>query len=301
LKSVLSQWFITPPSPTESGVPEEKTDWNRIVPFVLLHLMCVLVFWVGWSYIAVITAILFYCVRMVSLSGFYHRYFSHRTYKTSRAGQFVFAVLGNSCSQKGPLWWAAHHRRHHVVSDTEEDVHSPVRHGFIWSHVGWIFAKKNFGTNLNAIQDFAKYPELRFLDRFDLLVPLIAAAMMFVFGAILGYVAPNLGTNGPQMFIWGFVVSTVVLFHATFTINSLAHMIGTHPFSTGEASRNNFFLALITFGEWHNNHHYFPAATRLGFYWWQLDITYYVLAVLAKARIIWGLKQVPPALLKSRS
>ena len=271
-----------------------KVDWLKSVPFIGVHLMCLGIFWVGWSWAAVGIAILFYFVRMFAITGWYHRYFSHRTFKTSRAVQFAFAVLGGSCAQRGPLWWASHHRLHHIYSDTPDDVHSPRQGGFLWSHIGWYTSQTHFAPRLKAITDFAKYPELRFLDRFDGLVPTIAGFGMFGLGWLLEAQAPGLGTNGPQMLIWGFFVSTVALLHGTCTINSLSHVYGSQRYVTGDDSRNNFFLALITMGEgWHNNHHYYPASTRQGFYWWEIDMTYYGLKLLEQLGLVWDIRDVP--------
>lgn len=256
-------------------------DWYRMVPFVTVHLMCLGVIWVGWSLGAVLVALALYAVRMFAVTGFYHRYFSHRAYNTSRAGQFVLALVGASAAQRGPLWWAAHHRKHHRHSDTEKDVHSPHHHGFWWAHVGWITAPVNFPTDLKQVPDLAKYPELRFLDRFDILVPGLLAVALFLIG-------------GWQWLIWGFFISTVVLFHSTCFINSLAHLWGKRRYQTGDESRNNWLLALITFGEgWHNNHHRYPGSARQGFFWWELDITYYGLKVLQWLGVIRDLRPVP--------
>ncbi len=269
-------------------------DWVRSIPFLGLHLMCFGVIWVGWSWIAVLTAVALYFIRMFAITGFYHRYFSHRSFKTSRWAQFLFAVWGNSSVQKGPLWWAAHHRHHHRHSDEEDDVHSPHRDGLFWSHMGWITCKGNFPTNYKAVPDLVKFPELRFLDRFETVVPITLAVSLFAFGAILNSLAPQLGTSGMQMLIWGFFISTIVLFHGTCTINSLSHLFGNKRYKTSDESRNNLLLALITMGEgWHNNHHHFPAAVRQGFYWWEIDITYYVLRLLSWTGIIWDLTPVP--------
>ena len=272
----------------------KEIDWVRSIPFLGLHLMCFGVIWVGWSWIAVLTAVALYFIRMFAITGFYHRYFSHRSFKTSRWAQFLFAVWGNTSVQKGPLWWAAHHRHHHRHSDEEDDVHSPHRDGFFWSHMGWITCKGNFPTNYKAVPDLVKFPELRFLDRFETVVPIILAVSLVAFGAILNSLAPQLGTSGMQMLIWGFFISTIVLFHGTCTINSLSHLFGTKRYKTSDESRNNLLLALITMGEgWHNNHHHFPAAVRQGFYWWEIDITYYVLRLLSWTGIIWDLTPVP--------
>jgi stearoyl-CoA desaturase (delta-9 desaturase) len=204
-------------------------------------------------------------------------------------------------AQKGPLWWAAHHRHHHKSSDKEDDLHSPVRQGFLHAHMGWIFVRKNAPTNFRLIPDLAKFPELRFLDRFDFLVPVFLGTAMFGLGSILERSYPGLGTNGAQMLIWGFFVSTVVLSHSTFTINSLSHVFGRQRFETNDTSRNNPFLAFLTMGEgWHNNHHHYATAARQGFYWWEIDLTYYGLWFLSKLGLIWDLKPVPSQVLKAR-
>ncbi len=249
--------------------------------------MCVGVIWVGWSPTALAVAGSLYVLRMFAVTGFYHRYFSHRSFSTSRVAQCVFAVLGASAVQRGPLWWAAHHRKHHRHSDTEHDVHSPSQHGFWWSHMGWITSPANFPTDYAAVPDLAKYPELRFLDRFDILVPVLLAVTLFLLG-------------GGQLLIWGFFVSTVVLFHATCLINSLAHVIGRRRYQTNDDSGNSLVLALITFGEgWHNNHHRYPGSARQGFRWWQVDLTYYGLWLLERIRLIRDLRPVPARVLES--
>jgi stearoyl-CoA desaturase (delta-9 desaturase) len=281
-------------SPGKPVLDKKEVDWPRVIPFIALHVGCAAVVWVGWSWTAVIVAIVAYLIRMFAITGFYHRYFSHRTFKTARFTQFVFAVMGNAAAQRGPLWWAAHHREHHRHSDTELDVHSPHHHGVLWSHMGWFTAKGAYLTNLAAVPDLAKYPELRFIDRFDIVVPAAYATILIAVGALLELYVPSLGVTAGQMFVWGFLISTVVLYHATYTINSLSHMIGTRRFKTTDTSRNNFVLAMITLGEgWHNNHHYFPGAVRQGFYWWEIDITYYCLWTLSKLGLVWDLNAVP--------
>jgi len=278
-----------------------RVDWIRALPFVGIHLVCLGIFFVGFSVVAVVVALVAYALRMFAITGFYHRYFSHRSFKTSRFWQFVFALLGNTAAQRGPLWWAAHHRHHHRRSDREEDTHSPRWHGILWSHTGWFLSQRNFRTDLTVVPDLAKYPELRFLNRFDWLAPFAFGAMMFGLGALLQAVAPGLGTSGVQMFVWGFAVSTVLVYHATYTINSLSHRFGKRRFETKDDSRNNFLLALLTFGEgWHNNHHHYPASTRQGFYWWEIDLTYYALRVLSWFGIVRDLRPVPRSALASR-
>jgi len=279
---------------------DKQVDWLRILPFVLLHVACGAVIWVGWSWTAVAVAAVLYVVRMFAITAFYHRYFSHRTFKTSRAMQFVFAVLGNSSVQRGPLWWAAHHREHHLNSDTPEDTHSPVREGFWWRHVGWIAAKYNFSTRRERVKDLLKFPELVFLDRFDTLVPLLLFASMYGLGELLAYAAPGLGTSGWQMLVWT-LISTCCLFHGTFTINSLAHLWGSRRFQTTDHSRNNWFLAILTLGEgWHNNHHHYQGSVRQGFKWWEYDFSYYTLVVMSWFGLVWALNPVPAVVMERR-
>jgi stearoyl-CoA desaturase (delta-9 desaturase) len=269
-------------------------DWLRCIPFVAMHSMCFGIIWVGWSPFAVTMAAALYFVRMFAITGLYHRYFSHRAFKTSRLGQFFFALLGSCAVQRGPLWWAAHHRHHHRHSDQESDHHSPLQHGFLWSHMGWFMSRPNFPTNLQAVADLAKFPELRFLDRFDILIAILFAVGIYFFGVLVSVVWPGLGTSGGQTLIWGFFVSTVVLYHGTYTINSLAHQIGRKRYDTEDTSKNSFLLSLITLGEgWHNNHHHYPGSTRQGFYWWEIDITYYILVLLSWTGLIWDLRPVP--------
>ena len=272
----------------------DGVEWVRCLPFIFLHAGCLAVLWVGWSWVAVGAAVFLYLLRMFAITGFYHRYFSHRTFQTSRAAQFLFALLGASATQRGPLWWAYQHRHHHLHSDEEDDRHSPRRHGFWWAHLGWILSARNFPTDYSRVRDLAKYPELVFLNRFDAFVPALLAAALFCLGALLTKFFPGLGTSAGQMLVWGFFISTTFLFHATSSINSLAHLLGRKRYATDDDSRNSFLLALITLGEgWHNNHHQHMSAARQGFFWWEIDISYYVLKVLSWTGLIWNLRPVP--------
>jgi stearoyl-CoA desaturase (delta-9 desaturase) len=272
----------------------DEVEWFRVLPFFLLHLSCLLVWFVGWSWVAIGVAAALHLVRVFALTAFYHRYFSHRAFKTSRLVQFLGALLGSSAAQRGPIWWAAHHRHHHRASDKPTDIHSPVQDGILWSHMLWFMTDENYQTNQRIVKDWLKFPELRLLDRYDFMAPILLAASVYTLGVVLAEYAPQLGTNGPQMLIWGFVISTLTLYHVTFSINSLAHKFGTQPYHTNDDSRNNFWLALLTFGEgWHNNHHYFPNSARQGFRWWEIDLSYYVLVALSCFGLVWDLKQVP--------
>ncbi len=270
----------------------ERIDPARCMSFVILHLGCLGIIWTGWSWTAVITAAALYFIRMFFVTGIYHRYFSHKTYSTSRLTQFFMALAGTTCVQRGPLWWAYIHRHHHQHSDEPPDVHSPVQHGFWWSHIGWITSNKNHPTDYTKVRDLAKFPELVFLNRFDL----VGSGLLIVLLLAFGYVMRVLGfdTSPLQLLVWGYFVSTTFLFHGTACINSMAHVFGKRRFETDDDSRNSFILALITLGEgWHNNHHRYMATARQGFYWWEIDITYYMLRMLSWTGIIWGLKGVP--------
>lgn len=261
--------------------------YPNTIAFVLVHLAPLAAFWTGVTTTSVVLAISLYLVRMFAVTAGYHRYFSHRSFKTSRAGQFLFALVAMSSTQKSVLWWAALHRHHHLHSDQEEDVHSPVHRSFFYSHVGWIFDKKHATTRVEDVPDLVKFPELRFLDRHQLLPGIALGILCFLIDGL------------PGLFI-GFFLSTVFLYHGTFFINSLAHVHGNQRYVTGDDSRNNWWLALITLGEgWHNNHHAYQRSTRQGFRWYEIDITYYVLKALSWAGLVWDLGEPPAELVRN--
>lgn len=279
---------------------DTKIQWVRILPFILLHLACFTVFWVGISWFAVIFMLTFYLVRMFAITAFFHRYLSHKTFQTSRTVQFIFLLVGTMSAQRGPLWWAAHHRYHHRFTDTAQDPHSST-HGFWYSHIGWFLNEQNVSTRKDAIKDWLKFPEIVWLDRFSLPVVLITAFIIYLLGEWLAVSHPGFGTSGPQLLVWGFVISTVLLIHATLCINSLAHLYGSRDFDTPDNSRNNLFLSILTLGEgWHNNHHYYAGSARQGFFWWQIDMTYYGLKLMSWCGLVWGIKPVPPRIYAAR-
>ena len=264
--------------------PVDATDiiHPQPVPFILVHLACFAVFFVDVQPTDWIICGVLYVIRMFGITGGFHRYFSHRAFKTSRGFQFFLAFLGQSSAQRATLWWAAKHREHHKYSDTEHDVHSPVKHGFWYSHVGWILCTRGLSADYSLIKDFQKYPELVWLGKYHTLPAVLLAVFVWAIAGWSGLVV-------------GFVISTVLLYHGTFTINSLSHIYGKQRYDTGDNSRNNLLLAIITLGEgWHNNHHHFPSAAPQGFRWWQIDITYYILRLLSVFRIVWDLR-LPPA------
>jgi stearoyl-CoA desaturase (delta-9 desaturase) len=256
------------------------------IPFWGVHVLALVgLATLGFSWLGALLCLALYLPRMFFVTAAYHRYFSHRSYKTSRWFQFLLAVGATTTAQKGVLWWAAHHRVHHKLSDERGDPHSVRQSGFWWAHMGWILARDLEGTDRTRIKDFAGFPELRWLERWWMLPPLAAAGLMFALG---GWFA----------LVWGFAVCQVLCWHGTFTINSLSHLWGKRRYATSDDSRNNPVLALITLGEgWHNNHHHYQVAARQGFHWWEIDVTYYVLRVLAGVGLVWDLHGVPAQVL----
>ncbi|BDG06589.1 hypothetical protein AMOR_55850 [Anaeromyxobacter oryzae] len=261
----------------------DRVSWLASVPFLAAHAVAFATPFLApfaWRWLLLAAAL--YAVRLFAITAGYHRYFSHRSYRTSRAFQLVLAVIATTATQKGPLWWAAHHRDHHRHSDAPDDVHSPLEGGFWWSHVGWILSRRHDETKLDRVRDLARYPELVWLNRFHLVPPIALAALLLVAG-------------GWPALLWGYFVSTVALWHGTFAINSLAHVVGGRRYETGDGSRNSLVLALLTFGEgWHNNHHFYSASARQGFFWWEVDVSWYALRALSAARIVWDLRAPPP-------
>ena len=254
---------------TEVALKRKHYDLGTMIPFLIIHASVLLVLTVPFSLGMVAWLVGSYYLRMFGVTGGYHRYFSHRSYKLNRFWQFSLAFLAQTSGQKGALWWAAHHRDHHLYSDRKEDLHSPVHEGFWWSHLGWILSDEYDHYDPKRIADLVKYPELRWLDRFHLVPTIVYAIAIYLIG-------------GWDAFVWGYLVATVALYHGTFLINSLAHIWGTRRFATPDESRNNFWLALVTMGEgWHNNHHHFMSSVRQGIRWWEIDLTYYVLIVLS--------------------
>ncbi len=251
-------------------------------PFLAIHLAVLFVFFVPVTWISLALCAGLYFIRMFGITAGYHRYFSHRAYKTSRIFQFILAWLGCSALQKGPLWWASNHRRHHKHSDQEEDPHSPIKHGVWWSHVGWVLSARNNQKDLSNMKDLVRYPELRFLEAFHWLPGLVLGVLCHVI-------------DGWSGVVWGFIISTVLLYHGTFLVNSACHVFGSRRFETKDASRNNALVAIVTLGEgWHNNHHHYMSSANQGFKWWEIDVSFYILWLLRCTLVVWDLRK-PPA------
>jgi stearoyl-CoA desaturase (Delta-9 desaturase) len=264
------------------------------VIFWIVHLGCIAVIWTGFSWIALAVCFVLYVVRMFAITGGYHRYFSHRSYKTSRWFQFVLAFVGASSAQKGPIWWASHHRHHHKYSDTEEDVHPPLIYGIWWAHIGWVLSSQFIEPKFEYVKDLLKFPELRWLEDNHAIAPLALVALVTLLGWWLQSNYPELNTSPLQMLVWGFCISTTLLYHGTFLVNSATHLVGKKRFKTSDESRNSFIIAILTLGEgWHNNHHRYPGSERQGFYWWEIDVSHYILKGLSFLGLVWDLRTPP--------
>jgi stearoyl-CoA desaturase (delta-9 desaturase) len=264
----------------------DRIDLLKSIPFFAVHAGAFVgVFLVDFRLALVGWAAFSYLIRTWSITAGYHRYFSHRSFETSRVFQFILALMGTLAVQKGPLWWAAHHRAHHQNADQENDIHSPGWHGLLWAHMGWILSDKYNATDLERIPDLAKYPELLLLNRFASVPPVIAGALLWFYG-------------GTAMFVWAGLLATVVEWHCLFTANSLSHVFGWRRYDTPDNGRNNPIFALIMLGEgWHNNHHYYPGSARQGFYWWEIDIAYYGIKLLEAVGLVWDVHGVPERVL----
>lgn len=285
--NVPDEDFDAPALASESTVTapvKHQVQWMAMIPFWGVQFTAAIGLIVsGWSWSGLGLALAMYFVRMFGLTAGFHRYFAHRSYKTGRAFQFALAVLGTTSTQKGVLWWAAHHRAHHKYSDTPKDIHSVRQHGFLWAHVKWILVRTYVETDMERIKDFARYPELRWLNTFHLVPPVLLAVGLFLAG-------------GWWALLWGFFVSNTLLWHGTFCVNSLAHAFGRRRYQTSDDSRNSFLIALFTLGEgWHNNHHHYQRSERQGFYWWEIDITHYILRGLSTVGLVRDLHAPPRA------
>jgi stearoyl-CoA desaturase (Delta-9 desaturase) len=263
---------------TSTSAQDEKINWLASLPFIGIHLMCLFAFSTGARPVDVAVCVGLYVFRMWGITAGFHRYFSHRAFKAGRGFQFFLALAGTLAVQKGPLWWAAHHRHHHRYSDQEQDIHSPLQKGFWWSHVAWVLSSKYDETRYEHIKDYARFPELVWLNKLHWLPGVLLAVALYVLG-------------GFSLLVWGFFVSTTLLYHGTFTINSLSHVFGTRRYKTTDTSRNNWLLALLTLGEgWHNNHHYYQNTANQGWFWWEVDLSYYSLKALSWVGLVSGLR-----------
>ncbi len=276
-----------------------KKKNNVSIPLIIMHASCLFVFFIPFKIELLIPFGIIYCLNVFTLTAGFHRYFSHNSFKTSRSFQFILAFLGTMAAQKDPLWWASHHRLHHAHADTELDPHSAKLKGFWWSHIGWVMKNNACETRFDKINDFKKFPELLWLNKYAFLPPIFLALILFVIGSLIGYYSPESNISGFQYLIYGFVLSTVAVYHVTFSINSVAHKFGKKRFKNKDESVNNWFLALLAGGEgWHNNHHRYAVCARQGFKWWEIDTTYYILKLLELFKIVWDVREPPKSVLQ---
>ena len=274
-------------SETDADDVHDDIIYPSTIPFILVHLGCFAAIWTGVTWQALAICVTLYWLRIFAIGAGYHRYFSHRSYSTSRAFQFVLAFMSQTTTQKSVIWWASKHRHHHLYSDTGHDVHSPRHHGFIYSHLGWIFSRKHDEPDFAKVSDLTRYPELMWLHKVEVLPAVLLAGLCYLVAGWSGLVV-------------GFLWSTVLVYHATFCINSLAHVSGRKRYVTGDNSRNNWLLAIFTMGEgWHNNHHAYQSSVRQGFKWWEFDPTYYLLRALSWTGLVWDLKTPPEPVLRN--
>jgi stearoyl-CoA desaturase (delta-9 desaturase) len=265
------------------------------VRLLLLHIGALVVFVIPFDLSLLYLLLITYFIRMFGMEGGYHQYFSHKSFKTSRLFQFILALIATSSGQRGVLWWAQKHRLHHKLSDTENDLHTPKYNSFWYSHIAWLWNKNNLDTELDKVKDLAKYPELLLLNKYHFVPPILFIVLLFIIGEYTNIISDNI--DGIQAVVWGFFVSTVLIFHFTLSINSVVHTRygGNRRFETNDNSKNNIILAIPTMGaSWHNNHHRIASTAKAGFYWWEIDLTFYILKLLSIFNIVWELKPVPP-------
>jgi stearoyl-CoA desaturase (delta-9 desaturase) len=268
-----------PPRRARLSLPTVLRHALNLSPMVLVHAGALAAFFAGGTTTEwLLLPVLAYCRGFFVTVG-YHRYFAHRSFKTSRIGQFVLACCCCANLQQGPLWWAVYHRRHHRHSDDPGDPHSPYYGGFWWAYCGWLFIPLD--PDWHTVSDLRRYPELVWLERCWQLPGLLLAGLSWWLG-------------GWSFLCIDFCLSAVVAFHLTFVVNTLAHLVGSRRYPTPDQSRNSLLLAALTLGDgWHNNHHHYPHAAQAGFFWWEIDSSFRVIRLLERLGLVWGVRRVP--------
>ena len=285
----------------ENRLPGEKLSLIVSLPFLSVHIGAIYALTISPSSFALFMVFLMYFIRMFGITAGFHRLFSHRSFKTNRAFQFFLAYAATCSAQMGPIWWAAHHRHHHKYTEQIEDPHTPTLKGFFWAHVGWIMSPVNSPTKEEYVGDLMKYPELKWLDKYHYFAPFSLVILLYGLGEFMAVNYAQYNTNGMELVLWGFFVSTVLLYHATFMVNSVCHVFGHRTYDTKDGSVNNFLVAILTLGEgWHNNHHAFPNSEKQGHKWYQIDISHYILWSLSKIGVVWKIRDVPDDSIKER-
>lgn len=251
----------------------KRLNWTTTIAMTLFHIGAVAALFVfSWQNLAV-AVFLYWVATGLGISLGYHRLHTHRSYKAPRLLEYFFAICGCLTLEGGPITWVATHRIHHQKSDHDGDPHSP-RDGMWWAHVGWIL----FGESLDRLTGVVcKYAPDLGKDRFYVWLNKYFWAPLVVLGAAL------LAIGGWPMFLWGICVRVVFGLHATWLVNSATHMWGRRRFATRDDSRNNWWVALLTFGEgWHNNHHAHPTSARHGLAWYEFDPSWITLKILRR-------------------
>ena len=285
----------------ENRLPGEKLSLIVSLPFLSVHIGAIYALTISPSPFALFMVFLMYFIRMFGITAGFHRLFSHRSFKTNRAFQFFLAYAATCSAQMGPIWWASHHRHHHKYTEQIEDPHTPTLKGFFWAHVGWIMSPVNSPTKEEYVGDLMKYPELKWLDKYHYFAPFSLVILLYGLGEFMAVNYAQYNTNGMELVLWGFFVSTVLLYHATFMVNSVCHVFGHRTYDTKDGSVNNFLVAILTLGEgWHNNHHAFPNSEKQGHKWYQIDISHYILWCLSKIGVVWKIRDVPEDSIKER-
>lgn len=276
----------------------KNIHWRSVIELLFIHIGALSVFYVGVSKVAFISFLIVDILGGFFVTVILHRYFTHRCFETSRIPQFIFGLLSLTVLQRGPLWWVSHHRRHHHFTDTDDDPHTPKK-GFFYSHLGWLMTLNEASTDKDHVKDWIRFPELIWLDRLEWLAPVFMILSAFYFGVIINHFFPHLGTSGLQMIVWLVCIPTMLVLHGSCLVNSCLHTFGYRRFNTPDNSRNALLFTLISFGEgFHNNHHRYHDSCCQGIEWWEIDITYYMIKLLAKIGIIWNLRMFPDSVLQ---
>ncbi len=249
----------------------EGRDWVVFAWMAFMHVGAIAGFFT-FSWPAFWTAIfLWWLTGGIGICLGYHRYFTHKSYATPKVIQYLLAICGCMAGEAGPIAWVAAHRYHHTYSDTDQDPHSPLK-GFLWSHFTWLFGRENFLASYDSYKkycpDMIKDKFIVFLDRYHMLPVLFLTGILYAMG-------------GWSFVVWGIFVRSLIVYHSTWLVNSASHIWGYRTYKTTDASRNNWWVAILAFGEgWHNNHHAFQRSARHGFHWWEFDITYRTIQIL---------------------
>jgi stearoyl-CoA desaturase (delta-9 desaturase) len=269
------------------------------VPFLGLLAAIVLLWGHGIGWLDLLMLIGLYSFTILGVTIGFHRMFTHRALQGGPALRFILGVAGSMSAQGPVLEWCAMHRRHHQHSDREGDPHSPHLHdgglagmlkGMAHAHFGWLFAPEPEGL-AKSVADLLADPVLVFVDRFFWVWMMLG----WIVPGIVGGLVSHSWLGALEGLLWGGLVRTFLLHHVTWSINSVCHIWGTRPFGVTDESRNNALFGVLAFGEgWHNNHHAFPTSARHGLAWWQLDLTYVVIRILAAMKLVWNVR-VPPA------